>query len=97
MSWTIKYKCSQCGYTTDIYQGKGFMGQEIISISCQDCKSIQPLIKGGAIGQVAPSYNSLIDRLCLQCGSKNIKTWDGKTCPKCNSCMHPTGEKEFWT
>ena len=38
MSWKIKYKCSQCGYTTDIYQGKGFMGQEIISISCQDCK-----------------------------------------------------------
>ena len=97
MAWKITYKCGNCGYTADIYEGKGFMGQEIISMSCPDCHTIQPLVKGGAIGQAAPSFNSLIDRLCLNCGSQQITLRDGHTCPRCGQEMKPTGEKKYWT
>lgn len=97
MAWKRKYKCTNCGYQTDVYEGKGFMGQEIIAVSCPDCHTIQPLVLGGIIGNAAPSFNTLIDRLCLNCGSERIKRWDGKTCPKCGKYMEDTGEKEFWT
>lgn len=49
------------------------------------------------IADVAPSYRSEFGRLCLQCGSDNIRVWDMKTCPKCQGEMEDTGEKEFWT
>ncbi len=97
MSWKRKFKCKECSYSADIYEGKGFMGQEIVSVSCPECHSIQPLVVGGVIGQSAPSFRSLVDRLCLNCGSSQIKKWDGKTCPKCGGEMQPTEDKEFWT
>jgi tRNA(Ile2) C34 agmatinyltransferase TiaS len=51
----------------------------------------------GYEADVAPSYRSEVGRLCLQCGSDNIRIWDGKTCPKCQGEMEATGEKEFRT
>jgi len=96
MAWKKKYNCTCCDYTTDIYEGKGFMGQTIKSVRCYDCNTIQPITIGGVIGKVAPSFNSLVGRLCLNCGSINIREWDGKTCPKCGSKMEYSGEKDFW-
>ena len=55
------------------------------------------IVVGGIIADVAPSYRSEVGRLCLQCGSDNIRIWDKKTCPKCQGYMEETGEKEFWT
>ena len=55
------------------------------------------LLVGGIIADVAPSYRSEVGRLCLQCGSDQIRIWDMKTCPKCQGTMEDTGEKEFWT
>ena len=58
---------------------------------------IMNIVVGGIIADVAPSYRSEVGRLCLQCGSDNIRIWDKHTCPKCQGEMEDTGEKEFWT
>ena len=97
MSWKIKYRCTQCGYEASDYEGRGLFRQQIVSVSCPDCKSIQNLVVGGIIGDVAPSFSSEVGRLCLQCGSDKIMIWDKKTCPRCYGTMEKTGEKEFWT
>ena len=93
----LKYRCSQCGYEAEVYEGRGLFRQEIRAVSCPDCKSIQNIVVGGIIADVAPSYRSEVGRLCLQCGSDNIRIWDGHTCPKCQGEMEVTGDKEFWT
>ena len=86
MSWKLKYRCKACGYEADVYEGRGLFRQ-----------TIQNIVVGGIIADVAPSYRSEVGRLCLQCGSDKIRIWDGKTCPKCQGEMEETGEKEFWT
>ena len=97
MSRKSKYKCKKCGYATDIYEGRGFMGQHIEAMTCPDCNNIVPLVVGGVIGDAAPSFNSLVGRLCLRCGSDLIHLWDHHTCPRCGGEMQPTGDSEFWT
>ena len=97
MSRKSKYKCKKCGYATDIYEGRGFMGQHIEAMTCPDCHNIVPLVVGGVIGDAAPSFNSLVGRLCLRCGSNRIHLWDHHTCPRCGGEMQPTGDSEFWT
>lgn len=97
MSWKKKYKCDTCGYETDLYEGRGLFRQQISAIACPDCKTIQHIVVGGIIGDVAPSFRSEVGRICLQCGSDKIRLWNGKTCPKCGGVMKFTGKKEFWT
>jgi Zn finger protein HypA/HybF involved in hydrogenase expression len=97
MSWKLKYRCRQCGYEAEVYEGRGLFRQEITAMSCPDCKTIQNIVVGGIIADVAPSYRSEVGRLCLQCGSDNIRIWDKHTCPKCQGEMTQTGETEFWT
>lgn len=97
MSREIRYKCAGCGYEADVYEGKGFFNQHITMTTCPDCHTIQPMVVGGIIGDVAPSFNSEVGRLCLNCGSADIRIWDKKTCPKCGGVMSPVGETEFWT
>lgn len=97
MAWKRKYACRVCGYATDIYEGKGFMGQHMETVICQHCKTLQPLVVGGVIGNVAAEFSSIVGRLCLGCGSEKIRKWNGETCPKCGNHMEFTGEKEFWT
>lgn len=53
MAHIIKYKCEACSYETDVYEGRGFMGQHIEMITCPDCKTIQPLVVGGVIADSA--------------------------------------------
>ena len=76
MSQKVTYKCSKCGYEADVYEGKGLFGQHITAVSCPDCRTIQNLVVGGGIGQVAPSFTTEVGRLCLRCGSNRIKIWD---------------------
>ncbi len=97
MSWKKKYRCEQCGYETDVYEGRGLFRQHITAVSCPECKTIQQLVVGGIIADVAPSFGSEVGRLCLNCGSDKIQLWDMHTCPKCRGTMSFTGEKEFWT
>lgn len=97
MAWKKRYTCLTCGYQASIYEGKGFMGQQIVAVSCPDCRSIQPLVVGGVIGDAAPSFSSIVGRLCLQCGSCHIKEWNMHTCPKCGGEMKDDGSREFWT
>ncbi len=97
MAWKKKYKCLQCGYEVEVYDGKGLFGQHITAMTCPDCKTIQNIVVGGVIGDVAPSFNTEVGRLCLRCGSEKITIWDKHTCPKCGGKMEPTGEQEFWT
>ncbi|MDY6267217.1 MAG: hypothetical protein SPM31_08840 [Prevotella sp.] len=97
MAQRKKYRCTQCGYEAYDYEGRGFMGQHIESVSCPDCKTIQPLVVGGVIGDSAPSFSSLAGRLCLNCGSDRIRPWDHHTCPKCGGEMEFTGDSDFWT
>ena len=97
MAWKKKYRCGTCGYECDDYEGRGLFRQEIIAVNCPDCHSIQHIVVGGIIGDVAPSFSSAVGRLCLNCGSGAISQWDRHTCPKCGDRMAFTGEQEFWT
>ena len=97
MAWKLKYRCKACGYEAEVYEGRGLFRQQITPMTCPDCKTIQNIVVGGIIADVAPSYRSEVGRLCLQCGSDNIWIWDMHTCPKCQGEMEETGEKEFWT
>ena len=97
MAWRKTYQCVACGYRTEVYEGLGLFQQKIVPMTCPDCKTIQNIVVGGIIGDVAPSYRSEAGRLCLQCGSQDIKVWDYKHCPKCQGTMEATGEAEFWT
>lgn len=97
MAWKEKYRCRDCGYETDVYEGRGLFGQHISAMTCPDCHTIQNIVVGGVIGDVAPSFNSEVNRLCLRCGSNKIRKWDLHTCPKCGGEMTYTEEKEFWT
>lgn len=92
-----KFKCKTCAYEADVYEGKGFMGQTIEMVSCAECHSLQPLVVGGVIGDAAPSFRTLVGRICLNCGSDKIKQWNGHTCPQCCGEMEDTGTCEFWT
>lgn len=81
MAWKKQFRCKQCGYEADVYEGRGFMGQHISTMTCPDCHSLQPLVVGGVIGDAAPSFRSEVGRLCLQCGSDRIRIWDGPYLP----------------
>ena len=87
MAHKYRYRCKACGYEAEIYDGFGFMGQHIVTVSCPDCRTLQPLVVGGVIGDAAPSFSTEAGRLCLNCGSALIRRWDGKTCPKCGGEM----------
>ena len=82
MSQKKIFRCQDCGYETEVYEGRGFMGQHIEAMSCPDCRNIVPLVVGGVIGDAAPSFNSLVGRLCLRCGSDRIHRWDMHTLSK---------------
>ena len=97
MAWKKQFRCKQCGYEADVYEGRGFMGQHISTMTCPGCHSLQPLVVGGVIGDAAPSFRSEVGRLCLQCGSDRIRIWDGHTCPCCGGRMEETGQRDFWT
>lgn len=92
-----KYRCENCGYEADVYEGRGLFRQQITAMACNECHTIQNIVVGGIIAEVAPSYRSEVGRLCLRCGSSDIRIWDKRTCPKCLGKMSDTGEEEFWT
>ena len=92
----IRYVCKQCGAEAFDYEGRGFFKQTIEAIVCDDCRAVRNITVGGIISQIAPSFDSLVGRLCPQCGSASIRQWDGRTCPRCHTPMTKT-EEEFWT
>ena len=97
MAWKKKYRCVQCGYEGALYDGYGFFKQHIATMTCGECHSLQNIVVGGIIGEIAPSYGSEFGRLCPQCSSQDMKIWDGVTCPKCSGRMEYSGDKEYWT
>ncbi len=97
MAWKKTYRCEDCEYEAPVYEGRGLFRQEIMAVSCPQCHTIQQLVVGGIISDVAPSFRSVVGRLCLRCGSPDIRLWDMRTCPKCGGKMKDTGIKEFWT
>ena len=76
-----------------MYEGRGLFRQQITPMLCPDCHTIQNIVVGGIIADVAPSYRSEVGRQCLQCGSDNIRIWDMKSCPKCQAKMKELGLK----
>ena len=36
MSLKKIFRCQDCGYETEVYEGRGFMGQHIEAMSCPD-------------------------------------------------------------
>ena len=97
MSWKKKYRCKECGYEAETYEGKGLFGPHLTALSCPDCRRIVNIVVGGVIGDVAPSYQSEVGRLCLHCGSDRARPWDMRTCPRCQGEMEETPDREFWT
>ena len=71
MAWKLKYRCTSCGYEAEVYEGQGLFRQQISPMSCPDCKTIQNIVVGGIIGDVAPSFRSEAGRLCLKQTKKN--------------------------
>ena len=47
MAWKLKYRCRQCGYEAEVYEGRGLFRQEITAMSCPDCKQDHPEPCGG--------------------------------------------------
>lgn len=97
MAWKVKYRCEVCGYEAEAYEGRGLFRQKITAMSCPECKTVQNIVVGGIIADIAPSFRSEAGRLCLNCGSDDIRIWNMVTCPKCQGTMKPTGDREFWT
>ena len=54
MAWKLKYRCKQCGYEAEVYEGRGLFRQEITAMTCPDCQTIQNIVVGGIIADVAP-------------------------------------------
>ena len=54
MAWKLKYRCKACGYEAEVYEGRGLFRQQITAMSCPDCKTIQNIVVGGIIADVAP-------------------------------------------
>ena len=88
MAWKRKCRCKTCGYEAEVYEGRGLFRQQITAVSCAHCHTIQNIVVGGIIADVAPSFRNEVGRL---------RIWDLKTCPKCQGEMEDTGHKEFWT
>ena len=97
MATRSTYKCSNCGYECDSYEGRGFFGQKISQVVCMDCHTVQSLTVGGIIADVVPSFSTEYGRLCPACMSQDLRIWDGHTCPKCGGRMTNQGDEEFWT
>ena len=38
MAWKLKYRCKDCGYEAEVYEGRGLFRQQITAVSCPDCK-----------------------------------------------------------
>jgi transposase-like protein len=61
MAWKLKYRCKTCGYErvgaiagmAEVYDGRGLFRQQITAMSCPDCKTIQNIVVGGIIADVA--------------------------------------------
>ena len=81
MSQKKIFRCQDCGYETEVYEGRGFMGQHIEAMSCPDCRNIVPLVVGGVIGDAAPSFNSLVGRLYPWCKTVHRAIPDRSVCP----------------
>ena len=81
MAWKLKYRCSQCGYEAEVYEGRGLFRQEIRAVSCPDCKSIQNIVVGGIIADVAPSYSKSLT--CLAGQGFFLYIWNGCYAMKC--------------
>jgi len=41
MAWKLKYRCKDCSYEAEVYEGRGLFRQQITAMSCPDCKTIQ--------------------------------------------------------
>ena len=44
MSQKKIFRCQDCGYETEVYEGRGFMGQHIEAMSCPDCRKLASYI-----------------------------------------------------
>ena len=65
MAWKLKYRCRECGYEAEVYEGRGLFRQEIRAVSCPDCKTIQNIVVGGIIADVAASFKRVLNQCHL--------------------------------
>ena len=71
MAWKRKYRCKACGYEAETYEGRGLFRQQIVAMSCPDCHTIQNIVVGGIIADVAPSYRRWADCACSAAATKS--------------------------
>jgi len=67
MAWKLKYRCKVCGYEAEVYDGRGLFRQQKTMVStnrpamsCPNCKTIQNIVVGGIIADVAPSFRCVV-------------------------------------
>ena len=46
MAWKYKYRCKECGYEADVYEGRGLFRQQITAMICPDCNTVQNIVVG---------------------------------------------------
>ena len=64
MSQKKIFRCQDCGYETEVYEGRGFMGQHIEAMSCPDCRKLASYLQESPIH--INGYQTLpMQMLCL--------------------------------
>ena len=65
MAWKLKYRCKDCGYEAEVYEGRGLFRQQITPMTCPDCKTTLRVPRG----------HGKIKIVCRKCGN----TFTGKS------------------
>lgn len=89
------FKCSECGYTTQVYGEQYFdfgTYNYIITFICIECKILfEGIISKMECWEYPRITRNLADKvICLSCGKENNRVWSRETglCPKCNGVMN---------
>ena len=56
MAWKKQFRCKQCGYEADVYEGRGFMGQHISTMTCPDCQLLFHAHRAAAAADITGDY-----------------------------------------
>jgi len=58
---------------------------------CDDCRELMDLatevVDPESESGARPDWILVDDLKCTRCGSRNVRIWDGRTCPKCGATM----------
>ncbi len=92
MGEAYHYTCPSCGYEAYVAGGKSrIMMAKRQSYQCDDCKTVMDIsteiVDPNSESGAWPDFIPVDEIKCFHCGSRNVRVWDGITCPKCGAKM----------